>query len=337
MRQGTSTIEGHARGIVVPRGAAWLLAAAIVVVSVPAIAQTYPNRPIKMVVPFTPGTSMDIVARAVGAKITERLGQPVVVDNRPGATGTIGTDAVAKAEPDGYTLLVTSNNIVVAPHLLKSVPFNPLTDFAPITVSSYSAMTLTVSNKSGFKTVADLMAYAKANPGKLNYSSPGIGTTQHISMEALKNVAGVDIVHVPYRGSAGALTDIISGEVNLGFVPIDLAAPQHAAGALRIVAVGSPRRQKMLPDVPTLQEAGIPGIESNPWHAFAAPKGTPRPIIDKLNAEIRAILDLPDVRGSLEGYGLVISTGTPEEMLALMQRDSASSQEVIRRNKISID
>jgi tripartite-type tricarboxylate transporter receptor subunit TctC len=280
---------------------------------------------------------MDVVARAVAANFAERLGEPATVENRPGATGTIGTGAVAKADPDGYTLLVTSNNIVVAPHLLKSVPYNPMTDFEPITVTSYSAMMLAVSNKSGFETVAELLAYAKANPGKLNYSSPGIGTTQHISMEALKNVTGVNIVHVPYRGSSGALTDLISGQISVAFVPVDLAAPQFRAGNLKVLAVGSPSRHKMLPEVPTLQESGVPGIESNPWHAFAAPKGTPRPIIDKLNKEIRAILDLPDVRSSLESYGLQISTGTPEEMRALMQRDTVSFGEIIRRNKISID
>jgi tripartite-type tricarboxylate transporter receptor subunit TctC len=318
--------------------AVWLFAAvAFASLATPANSQTYPSRPIKMIVPFTPGTSMDIIARTVGEKLTQRLGQPVVVDNRAGATGIIGSDAVAKAAPDGYTLLVTSNNIVVGPLLHKSVPFNPLTDFAPITVTSYSAMTLAASIKSGIKTVAEMIVYAKADPGKLNYSSPGIGTTQHLSMEALKNVMGVDLLHIPYRGSAGALTDLISGVVSVGFVPVDLAFPQYKAGALKILAVGSPDRHAMLPDVPTLQESGIPGVESNPWHAIAAPKDTPRPIIDKLNSEVRAILQIPDVREKLEGFGLKIETGSPEEMQSLMERDSARSAELIRRNKISID
>ncbi|MEA3025460.1 MAG: hypothetical protein QOF91_745 [Alphaproteobacteria bacterium] len=322
----------------VARGAVWLLlAAACVSPSASANAQTYPNRPIKMIVPFTPGTSMDIVARTVGEKMNLRLGQPVVVDNRPGATGIIGSDAVAKAPADGYTLLVTSNNIVVGPLLHKSVPFNPLSDFAPITVTSYSAMTLVASNKSSIRTVAEMIDYAKANPGKLNYSSPGIGTTQHLSMEALKSVMGVDMMHVPYRGSAGALTDLLSGEINVSFVPIDLATPHYKAGALKILAVGSPARHPMLPDVPTLQESGVPGVESNPWHAIAAPKNTPRPIIDQLNAEIRAILEMPDVREKLDGFGLRIETGTPEEMQALMERDSAKSADLIRKNRISVD
>jgi len=302
-----------------------------------AVAQSYPSRPIKMIVPFTPGTSMDIVARTLGEKLYERLGQPVVVDNRPGATGIIGSDAVAKADPDGYTLLVTSNNIVVGPLLHKTVPFDPLKDFAPITVTSYSALVLVASNKSGIKSVAEMIARAKANPGKLNYSSPGIGTTQHLSMEALKSVMNVNIVHVPYRGSAGATTDLLSGEVDLGFVPIDIANPHYKANAFKVLAVGSPQRHPMMPDVPTLEESGVPDVESNPWHAVAAPKGTPRPIIDKLNSEIRAILALPDVREKLEGSGLKIQTSTPEEMQALMERDMAKSADLIRRNNISVD
>jgi tripartite-type tricarboxylate transporter receptor subunit TctC len=204
--------------------------------------------------------------------------------------------------------------------------------FAPITLTSYSAMTLAASIKSGINSVAEMIAYAKANPGKLNYSSPGTGTTQHLSIKALKNVMSVDLVHVPYRGSAGALT-----EVSVAFVPIDLATPHYKAGALKALAVGSPARHPMLPDVPTLQESGVPGVESNPWHAIAAPKETPRPIIDKLNAEVRAILKIPDVREKLEGFGLKIETGSPEEMQALMERDSANSAELIRKNRISVD
>jgi tripartite-type tricarboxylate transporter receptor subunit TctC len=280
---------------------------------------------------------MDIVARTLLEKIHARLGQPVVVDNRPGLTGIIGSEAVAKADPDGYTLLVTSNNIVVGPLLRKSVPFDPLKDFAPITVTSYSAMVLVASNKSGIKNVAEMIAQTKANPGKLNYSSPGIGTTQHLSMEALKNVTHINIVHVPYRGSAGATTDLLSGEVDLGFVPIDIANPHYKANAFRVLAVGSPQRHPMMPDVPTLEESGVPGVESNPWHAVAAPKGTPRPIIDKLNSEIRSILDLPDVREKLEGFGLKIQTGTPEEMQALMERDTTKSADLIRKNNILVE
>ena len=313
---------------------------AALVLALPAVAasaQSYPNRPIRMIVPFTPGTSMDLVARTVGEKFTQRLGQPVIVDNRPGATGTIGSDAVAKADPDGYTLLVTSNNIVVGPLLRKTVPFDPLKDFAPITLTSYSALVLVASNKSGIKSVADLIAQAKAQPGKLNYSSPGVGTTQHLSMEALKNVANIDVVHVPYRGSAGATTGLLSGEVDVGFVPIDIANPHYKANGFKVLAVGSPQRHPMMPDVPTVQESGIAGVESNPWHAVAAPKGTPRPIIDKLNGEIRTILNLPDVREKLEGFGLKIETGTPEDMQALMERDTAKSADLIRRNNISVD
>ena len=320
-----------------PCAAAWFIAVSLLCLSTPLFAQSYPSQPIKLVVPFTPGTSMDVVARTVGLKLTERLGQPVVVDNRPGATGLIGSDIVAKSAPDGYTLLVTSNNIVVAPLLYKTVPFNPLTDFAPITVTSYSAMVLSASLKSGFNSATDMIAFAKANPGKLYYSSPGVGTTQHISMESLADVMGLQIVHVPYKGSAGALTDLLNGEVSAGFVPIDLALPHVKANSLKALAVGSPARQPLLQDVPTLQESGVPGVESNPWHAFAAPKGTPRPIIDKLNGEIHAILDIAEVKRTLEGYGLRIATGSPEDMATLMRHDSAEAARIISKNHISID
>jgi tripartite-type tricarboxylate transporter receptor subunit TctC len=313
------------------------LAFGAALLSTTAFAQDYPNRPIKIIVPFTPGTSMDLIARIVGANLHKRLGQPVVVENRPGATGIIGSEVVAKAAPDGYTLLATSNNIVVAPHLYKSVPFNALTAFAPITVTSYSAMTLVASIKSGIASVADMVKFAKANPGSLNYSSPGIGTTQHISMESLKDEMGLKLVHVPYKGSAGALNDLLSGEINVAFVPIDLAISHIESGKLKVLAVGSPLRQPMLPDVPTLRESGVPGVESNPWHAFAAPKGTARPIINKLNAEIHAILATPDVKSKLEQFGLRIAVGSPEDMQAMMQRESVKSAEVIRRNHISVD
>ena len=300
-------------------------------------AQEFPSKTIRLVVPFTPGTSMDVVARMVAPAMSRRLNQPVIVENMPGATGTIGSLAVARSEPDGHTLLVTSNNIVVAPLLMKKAPFDPLVDFVPITITSYSAMTLVASIKSDFSSVAQFVAAAKSDPGKMSYSSPGIGTTQHISMEVLKNVVGLDIVHVPYRGSAGALNDIVIGEVPIAFVPVDLAAPQHRSGTLRILAVGSPTRHPMLPEISTLRENGILDADSNPWHAFAAPKGTPRAIIDKLNSEIRTILDMPDVKGKLNNAGLVVSTGTPEEMVELMKSDSARAAIVIKQNKISIN
>jgi tripartite-type tricarboxylate transporter receptor subunit TctC len=314
-----------------------ILAATLALISTTAFGQPYPNQPIKVVVPFTPGTSMDLIARTLGPHLTKRIGQPVVIDNRPGATGMIGGNLVAKAPADGYTLLVTSNNIVVAPHLYKSVPFNPHTDLAPITLTSYSAMTLTASLKSEIRSVAELIAAAKANPGKLNYSSPGIGTTQHISMESLKDVAGIQLVHIPYKGSAGALTDLLNGEISVGFVPIDLAMVHIRSGGLKVLAVGSPARQAMLPDVPTLEEGGIPGVVSNPWHALLAPKGTPQAIVTLLNSEVRAILELPEVKRSLEGQGLKVETGTPGELQSLMERESTNAARIIRKHGISID
>jgi tripartite-type tricarboxylate transporter receptor subunit TctC len=311
------------------------VAAVALTVAAPATAQTYPSQPIKFVVPFTPGTGMDTIARTVGPKLSERLGQPVVVENRPGASGNIGTEQVAKAPADGYTLLVSANTMLIAALLYKSVPYDPMTDFAPITLAAWGTLLLCANPKSGIESLQDLVTKAKASPGKITYASPGVGTPHHMSMELFRERTGLDMLHVPYKGSAGALTDLLSGEVNVGFVPVHVAMPLIKAGKLRPLAAGAKQRHPNAPDVPTLDELGYKGVDVEMWYAFFAPKGTPPAIVAKLNAEMRAILAQPDVKATFDKVGLDVASSTPEELAALMQKDSPRWREVIRKNNIA--
>jgi tripartite-type tricarboxylate transporter receptor subunit TctC len=302
--------------------------------AVPAAAQNYPARPIKVIVPFTPGTGMDTIARTVGPKLTERLGQPVVVENKPGASGNIGADAVAKATPDGYTLMVSGNPLVIAAKLYPSVPYEVLEDFAPVTLAAWGTLLLVASPKANIATLPALISQAKANPGKITYGSPGIGTPHHMAMELLKEITGVDLLHVPYKGSAGAVTDILSGEINVMFLPVHVAMPHVKAQKLKALAVGSPKRHPAAEGVRTLHELGVKGADVDMWYAFLAPKGTPAPTVAKLNAELRAILALPDVRGTFEKVGLDAASSTPQELQERMKRDFARWGEIIRKKNI---
>ena len=249
-----------------------------------ALAQAYPSQPIKVVVPFTPGTGMDIIARTVGPKLSERLGQPVIIENKPGASGNIGAEMVAKSAPDGHTVMITANTMLIAASLYRNVPFDPLADFSPISLAAWGTLLLTANPKTNIDSVADLIAQAKADPGKLTYASPGVGTPHHMSMELFKDLTGTNLLHVPYKGSAGALTDLLSGEVNLGFVPIHVAMPHVKAGRLKPLAVGSAKRHPNAPGIPTLQELGIKGADVDMWYAFMGPKGTPAPVVSRLDA-----------------------------------------------------
>jgi len=307
------------------------------VLSCGAFAQAWPSHPIKFIVPYTPGTGMDMIARTVGPKLSERLGQPVVVENKPGASGNIGAEAVAKAAPDGYTVMVTANTMLIAASLYRSVPFDPLKDFAPISLAAWGTLLLCANPKTGINSVADLIAQAKANPGRLSYSSPGVGTPHHMSMELFKDLTGTDLLHVPYKGSAGALTDLLSGEISVGFVPIHVATPYVKAGRLRALAVGSTKRHPNAPDLPTLQELGVKGAEVDMWYAFLAPKGTPAAVIAKLDAELRTILSLPELKAGFDKQGMQAASSTPEELNALMQRDYARWAAVIRKNNITAE
>ncbi len=314
-----------------------VFAAASIFVSAPVHAQSYPSQPIKFIVPFTPGTGMDTIARTVGPRLAQRVGQPVVVENRPGASGNIGAEAVARSAPDGYTLLVGANTMLIAANLYKNVPFDPINDFAPLTLAAWGTLLLVANPSAKIDSVADLVAQAKAQPGKIAYSSPGIGTPHHMSMELFKERTGIDVLHVPYKGSAGALTDLLSGAVSVGFVPVHVALPLVKAGKLKALAAGSPKRHPNAPDVPTLDELGYKDVDVEMWYPILAPKGTPEAITARLASELRAILSEPDVKATFDKVGLDVAISTPEELRALMQRDYPRWAEVIRKNRIAAE
>jgi tripartite-type tricarboxylate transporter receptor subunit TctC len=301
-----------------------------------ASAQTYPSQPIRFVVPFTPGTGMDIIARQVGPRLTERLGQPVVVENRPGASGNIGADIVAKAAPDGHTIMVGANTLVIAAHLYQQVPFNPLVDFSPVALAGVTTLVLVTNPTSGIDSVPGLITRAKAQPGKLTYGSPGIATPHHMAMELFKDLTATDLLHVPYKGSAGAVTDLVSGQIDLMFLPVHQVLPYRQAGRLKLLAAGGAKRHPSVPELPTLVELGIKGAEAaDIWYAFYAPKGVPAAVIARLNTELRSILANPEVKAAVEKVGVDVATSTPDELYALMKRDYARWGAIVKKNNIT--
>jgi tripartite-type tricarboxylate transporter receptor subunit TctC len=306
----------------------------LTVVSAMAAEQSYPSRPIRVVVPFTPGTGMDIIARNVGPKLSERVGQPVVIDNRPGASGNLGAEVVARAAPDGYTMMVSGNPLVTAPHLYGNVPFKPLTDFAPISLAAWGTLILVTHPSTKIGSLPDLVARSKASRGRIHYGSPGIGTPHHMSMELLKDRTGADLTHVPYKGTAGAFTDLLGGQIATMFIPIHVGLQFVKGGKLRAIAVGSGKRHASAPELPTLQELGIKGADVDMWYGFLAPRGTPRPVIGKLDGELRAILAAPDLKAAFNAQGMEAASSTPAEFAALMKREDARWGEIIRKNNI---
>jgi tripartite-type tricarboxylate transporter receptor subunit TctC len=308
-------------------GCAIVLLAAVSI----AQAQPYPSKPIRLIVPYAPGGSGDMVARTVGAKLTEVWGQQVLVDNRPGAAGIMGAGQVAHALADGYTLLVgTDAQMAISPHIQKSLPYDPDKDFAHIVQAAFIEFILTTHPSMPGHTLGELVAHLKANPGKYSYASPGIGSSAHLSMEWFKSVAGVEIVHVPYKGSGQILLDTISGVVQIAYTGIPQTMPHAAAGRLKAIAIGSAKRLSAAPGVPTMAET-YPGFEANASWNFAAPAGTPRDIILKLNNEINRILLLPDVGERLSAQGLIPIGGTPEQFALRMKSDYQKWGNVIRR------
>jgi tripartite-type tricarboxylate transporter receptor subunit TctC len=291
---------------------------------------SYPDKPIKIIVPYTPGGFNDTLARTVGAKLQAAWGQPVVVDNRPGGATVIGIDAAAKAPPDGYTLVVTPFSFAVNQSIFKKLPYDPVKDFAPITLAASTANLLVVSPSLPVNSVKELIALAKAKPGALNYASTGTGSSNHLSMEKFKQMAGIDVTHVPYKGSAPAVTDLLGGQVGLMFDNISNVAQHVKSGKLKAIAVTTPAPSPHAPGVPTVIEAGVPGYEVGVWFGFAAPAGTPKPIIDKLNAEINKVLQLPDVKEKFAAQGVDVIGSTPEQFAAHLQEQSAKWGKVVR-------
>jgi tripartite-type tricarboxylate transporter receptor subunit TctC len=300
-------------------------------------AQNWPTQPIKIIVPFTAGTGMDTIARAVAPKLSDKLGQPVIVQNMAGASGNIGADVVAKANPDGYTVLMGANTMLMASQLYKNVPFNPTKDFSPVSLAAWGTLMLVSNPKTGIKTVNDLVVQAKAKPGFVNFGSPGIGTPHHMAMELFKVKTNLFMLHVPYRGTAGYTQDILSGEIMVGFLPVHIAQGFVSAGKLNALAVGSPKRHPAAPNVATFNEVGIKDIEVDLWYAFFAPSKTATPVVNRLNNEISAILKLPEISDLLKRAGMDASASTTDELTQLVSKDYPRWGDVIRRNGITAE
>jgi len=301
-------------------------------------ADAFPTKPIRIVVPFPPGGPADVLARTVGDRIAAALGQPVVVDNRPGAGGNIGMELVAKAAPDGHTLaLAPAGNLTVNPSLYRNVPYDVGRDFAPVTVIAAVPNVLVVNPQVPAKDLAELIAYAKANPGKLNYSSPGPGSGAHLAGELLKSSAGIDIVHVPYSGIAPAVTAVMAGDVQLMFAGAPSALPQVAGGKLRALAVASPMRIASAPALPTLSEAGLPGFDVTSWYSIVAPAATPPAVVERLQKEIARALTSPDVKAKLTGIGAEPIANTPEEFAAMIRVETAKWSKIVKDANIKIE
>jgi len=297
-----------------------------------AAAQGYPSRPVTIVNPFTAGGPIDLLARAVGQKLGEAWGQPVIVDTRPGAAGNIGIEHAARQPADGYTLLVLpTGNAVVNPHLYAKLPYDTFRDFAPVTLLATVENALVVNPGVAAKSVPELVALAKANPGKLTFASPGIGSQAHIAGEMLKSMAGVDMVHVPYKGMAPAMNDLLGGQVSFMFLSMSSALKQVDTGKLRALGVASLKRAPAAPALPTIAEQGFPGFEAVSWYALMAPAGTPAAVIDKIAAESARALRDPAVRERLVGLGADPVGGTPAELAAMLKRENARWGEFIRK------
>jgi tripartite-type tricarboxylate transporter receptor subunit TctC len=290
------------------------VSAAAFAVALSAAAQTYPSKPIKIIVPFPPGAATDTLARSVAQKMAEAFGQPVIVENKAGATGTIGSAGVAASPADGYMLLMaTTSTHGIAPNLYKTSPYNPVKDFEPVSLIGWTPNVLAVNNSVKANSVKELIALAKSQPGKMTFASSGSGSSIHLAGELFKSMAGVDMLHVPYKGAAPALTDLIGGQVDIMFDTVAQSLPQIKAGRIKAIAVTTSRRSSVLPDVPTVSEAGLPGYEMAGWIGLLAPKGTPKEVIDKLHAEIVKIVKAPDVRARMAAAGVELMGSTPQE------------------------
>lgn len=302
----------------------------MLVCAVPALAQEWPARPVKIIVPFAAGGPADIYARYVGLRLQEALGHAFVIDDRPGAGSVIGTDAVAKSAPDGYTLLLMSNTHTVNESLLPNKPFQLMRDFVPIAPLNYSDLVLVVHPSVPANTLGELIKLAKAKPDGLNYASSGPGTPYHMAGELFKAMAGVAIVHVPYKGSSGARTDTIGGQVQMMFDAVTTMSEQVRAGKVRALATTGRERSSVMPNVPTIAEAGVPGYEATIWLGLMAPKGTPRAIVSRLNAEIAKIVSRPDVRDEWAKQGAVAMTMNPEEFARYVNDDIAKWAHIVK-------
>ncbi|HEY3179438.1 MAG TPA: tripartite tricarboxylate transporter substrate binding protein [Casimicrobiaceae bacterium] len=314
-----------------------LIALAMAIAVQPAVAQSWPERPIKFIMAAPAGSSLDALGRAIADKLTARLGQPVVVENKPAAGGTVATAEVAKAAPDGYTMMIGFNGPLSFSPLLQKLPYDVAKDLAPVITTTSQPNVLAVNASLPVKSVAELVAYAKANPGKLNYASVGNGSSSHLNMELFKQMAGIDAVHVPFNGSPPAVTATIQGETQMIFAVMQPLQAQIQAGKLRALAVTTAKRFPLLPEYPTIAESGYPGFEALAWNGVLVPAGTPKPVITRLNAEINAVLKEPDVVQKLQAQGFDLIGGTPEEFGALIKGESEKWAPVIKKLGLKID
>jgi len=300
----------------------------------PAHAQNFPAKPVRIIVGFGAGGVADLTARIVAEKLSTQLGQQVLVENRPSAGGIVAAQEVARAEPDGHTLLLMSNGNAVSASLFKSLPYDTLADFATVSTLGFFDIAVVVNADSKINSMADLLAYAKANPGKLNIGTINIGSTQHLSAELFKAMAGVDAVTVPFKGSPAVVTALRGNEVQVAFDMLAPVMPQAKAGAVKILAITSDRRFPGLPDVPTVAESGVTGYQASSWNAIAAPAKTPRPVIDRLNKEIQTVLAMPEVKEKLQGMGVTARGSSPEAMRQLLVSDVEKWRKVIETSRI---
>jgi tripartite-type tricarboxylate transporter receptor subunit TctC len=322
-----------------PRLAALIsVAAALAIAAMPAAAQSFPSKPIRLVVPFPPGGPLDASARLIGQKLTEAWGQTVVVDNRPGAGGNIGADLVAKSAPDGYTVVMGAlSTHAVNPHLFPKMPYDAVKDFAPITLVAITPNVLVVNPSLPVNSVKELIAYAKAHPGKLSFGSGSNGSAGHLAGELFKIDAGVDMVHVPFKGGAPATQALLAGDTQLMFDNLANATPQVKAGKLKALAVTTAQRSRLAPELPTMAEAGLAGFDISTWYGLLAPAGTPRDIIAKWNAEVTRILAAPDVREKLMAQGAEPAPDTPDQFAQFIAQELAKYQRIVKASGAKVD
>ncbi len=318
--------------------AALLLASCCVCAQAATAPEQYPNRPIRLIVPYPPGGPTDLIARAVNERLGQRLGQQVVVDNRGGAATVIGAELAARAPADGYTLLVaTITTLAVNPVLNKKLPYDPDRDFAPVTMLAAQPYLLAATMTLPVNSAAQLVAYAKANPGKLSFASAGVGAGAHLAGELFKYMAKIDVVHVPYKGSSLATTDVVGGHVAYQFGGVSALMQIVTSGKLRALAVSTARRSPMAPEIPTVSESGLPGYEASSWNSLAVPQGTPRHIIERLNVETVAVLNSPEIRERFRQQGVDADPGTPAQLAAHIKAERARFAKLIAAIGLKVD
>jgi tripartite-type tricarboxylate transporter receptor subunit TctC len=312
-------------------------AAAAAASAPPALAQKFPERPIRFVVPFPPGGGNDILARQIAPKMAEFLGQPVIIDNRAGAGGNIGTDVVAKSAPDGYTIVIASNQVTMNPWLYSKLPFDIEKDFAPVALAASVPMVLVVNPAVAAQSMNEFIALAKSAPGTLNHSTPGAGTPQHIAFEVFNYAAGIKVTHVPYKGTGPAIADLLGGQVQAAFGTMASVEQHVKAGKLRALAVATPKRSKAMPAVPTVDESGLAGFDVSLWYSILAPAGTPREAVTRLSGDIARALAVPENRERLAQQGYDVSYLNPEQTAELFKRDLARWQKQFREMSLKLD